>query len=302
MGTMATAEKYALGLLAYYGYESLESVTAVNFEKDFWESLFIPASRKKIMSPKDLFMFTRKLGKKYRTNPEGGDKMHMKEMIHEFNAGASRNTAIQLLAYMEDYNLPLHAVIGRIPENFNPIYQSVVKIGQLNGKVSEAFLNLAEITERQYELSRAITKSLRMPIITFLVVLAVGVIAVYTTVPIIEDVYNTFGATVPTGTIILKGIVYGLVQYWYIIAIVAILMAAAYNFWSKYTLYGKKFMHDLSITMPMIGEFIKRRDYEVLTSIGALIYTQGEDLAIILHKLKRTVSNFHISGVLNTAA
>lgn len=301
-GTMRTIEKYALWLLAYYGYESLESVTAVNFEKNFWESIFIPASKKTKMSTKELYMFTQKLGKKYRTNPEGGDKVHMREMIYELNAGAARNTAIQLLAYMEEYNLQLSSVIGKIPENFDAVYQSVIRIGQLNGKMADAFLQLAEITSRRYELSRAIVKSLRMPMIALVVVCIVGVIAVTVTVPIIEDIYTSFGAELPATTHFLKFLVNSGAKYWYIYGIVGLLFYSWYNYWSQYTLYGKRFVHDITLSVPGIGPFIKKRDYEVLTAVCSLIYQQGEDLGIILHKIKKTVSNFHIAGVLHTAA
>lgn len=301
-GNMKTISTYALALLAYYWYEEIISITAVNFEKNFWESIFIKQSNKYIMPPKELFLFTRKLWKKYRTNPSGAEVIHLREMIHELDVWPSRNTCIRLVEYMEENNKPLADVLYKIPENFDTVYQSVVKIWHTNGKMAEAFENLADITERQYELGRVIKKALRSPILTIIIMFIVIVVSVFVSVPIIEDVYTSFKVEVPPLTLALKAFVYGSINYWYIAIVTVIATTAAYSFWANNTMYWRKFMADLKLTYPIFWEFLKKRDYEVLTAIAALIYSQWDDLAIILHKLKKVVQNFHISWVINTAA
>lgn len=301
-GNMKTINTYSLALLAYYWYEEIVSITAVNFQKNFWESLFIKQSNKQVMQPKELFLFTRKLGKKYRTNPAGAETTHLREMIHELDVWAARNTCIRLVEYMEENNRPLAEVLYKIPENFDTVYQSVVKIWHSNGKMAEAFDNLADITERQYELGRVIKKSLRSPIMTVVIIFIVMVVAVLVSVPIIEEVYTSFKAEIPTLTKMLKAFVYGSINYWYIAIVLVLATTASYSFWANNTMYGRKFMADLRLTYPIFGEFMKKRDYEVFTAIAALIYSQWDDLAIILHKLKKVVQNFHISWVINTAA
>lgn len=300
--TMPTIEKYAMALVAYYGYEGIESITAINFEKDFWQSLFIKKSSKTQMSPKDLFLFTRKLGKKYKTNPSGAETTHLREMIHELDAWAARNVAIYLVEHMEKNNKPLADVLSKSPENFDVVYQSVIKIWHLNGKLAEAFERLADITERQYQLGRVVKKSLRTPTVAFVLLVTVITLSVKIALPIIEDIYATFNAELPPLTITLKTIVNLLFDYWYACLVVWMASIATYSFWANNTLYGRKFMADLRLTIPLLGEFSKKRDFEVFTAIAALIYSQWDDIAIILNKLKRVVQNFHISWVINTAA
>lgn len=294
----------AKSLLSFYRYESIEQITLTDFEKWFWESLFISRSNKTKMNPQDLYIFTTKLWKQFETNPGSDPRNMLKDMVKQSGAWALRNTCINLLQIMKNTNAELPDAMEKDSENFDNVYVSILKtwFQAWGRKLVESFNQLAEITERTYFLKKAIKKALKTPLIGMWFMTAVAILAVYKTVPIIEDVYWSFNAPVPTLTLVLKGIVYWLIWNWYVALVLNMLFISWYDYWSNYTMYGKKFMHDLFLTSPVIWGFMKTRDYEIFTSIAAMLWPIGQDPKIILDSLKQVVTNYHLRWVINTAA
>jgi len=294
----------AKALLSFYKYESIDQITLIDFEKWFWESLFISKSSKTKMNPQDLYIFTTKLWKQFETNPWSDPRNMLKGMIKQSSPWALRNTCINLLQIMKNSNTELPNAMEKDNENFDNVYVSILKtwFQAWGKKLIESFQQLAEITQRTYYLKKAIKKSLKTPLIWMWFMTAVAILAVYKTVPIIEDVYGSFNAQVPVLTLVLKTIVYWLISNWYIALVITMLMISWYDYWSNYTMYWKKFMHDLFLTTPVIWWFMKTRDYEIFTSIAAMLWPIWQDPKIILDSLKHVVMNYHFRWVINTAA
>ena len=296
-------QEYAKTLLSYYWYESIEEILLINFQKWFWESLFITKSTKTKMSAQDLFILTTKLWKQFETNPSMDTRNMLKDIILQSSAGALRNTCIKLLQIMNTSNVELPVAMEKDKENFDNVYISILKTWFQSwwNKLVESFKQLAEITQRTYYLKKALKKALKTPLIWMFFMTAVAILAAYKTVPIIEDVYSSFNTPIPTLTLTLKTIVYWLINNWYIAIVLGILTISWYNYWSNYTMYWKKFMHDLILTLPILWNFMKTRDYEIFASIASMLWPIWNDPKIILDSLKQVVTNYHFSWVINTA-
>jgi type IV pilus assembly protein PilC len=96
--------------------------------------------------------------------------------------------------------------MGAHDEVFPSYYLSLLRAGELTGRMEEAFDQLHAYIKRDIELSRAIRKALIYPAILLVVALAVSLLIVLFVIPRFAEFFEEFDAELPLPTRILMGI------------------------------------------------------------------------------------------------
>lgn len=119
-------------------------------------------------------------------------------------AQESLNPVLQkaLLAIVDDIKggIPISAALSRHPQIFTDFYVSMVRAGEESGKMSEAFVYLADYMDRSYALSSRAKNALIYPafvVVSFIVVMVLMVIFV---VPKLSQVLLETGQELPIYT------------------------------------------------------------------------------------------------------
>lgn len=91
------------------------------------------------------------------------------------------------------------------PEVFAPLYISMMKTGELTGKLEECCLQLAQQQKMQQQLSAKVKKALRYPMIILTLAVVVVLAMVMLVLPEFAAIYKTFNTPLPALTQIVMG-------------------------------------------------------------------------------------------------
>ena len=110
-----------------------------------------------------------------------------------------RGVVVELARDIEE-GRSLSDALARFPDLFGQVFVSMVRNGELTGRLDEALERLAEYMDRDLEIRRKIREALLYPMIVLSV--AAGVLAVFLTfiIPAFDRVYRSVGASLPLMT------------------------------------------------------------------------------------------------------
>ncbi|HKS33028.1 MAG TPA: protein transport protein HofC [Enterobacteriaceae bacterium] len=86
------------------------------------------------------------------------------------------------------------------PQVFPPLYQAMIRTGELTGKLDECCFQLARQQQAQRMLVQKVKKALRYPLIILLLALSVMLAMVWLVLPEFAAIYQTFNAPLPALT------------------------------------------------------------------------------------------------------
>lgn len=98
------------------------------------------------------------------------------------------------------------AALRQWPEVFPPLWQAMIRTGELTGKLDECCFRLAEQQKAQHELKMKVKKALRYPLIILSLTAAVVLAMIYLVLPEFAAIYQTFNTPLPALT---RGVIAG---------------------------------------------------------------------------------------------
>jgi type IV pilus assembly protein PilC len=137
-------------------------------------------------------------------------------------------------------------------QTFNKVYVSLVRVGELAGKLDEVLLRLAENEEKAHEFNAKAKGALIYPIIVTIAMIGVVTVMMVFVVPQLTTMYDSFGAELPFLTQILIAISNFMRTFWWLFLII---LGGAFYFlgqWRK-TTAGRKRIDTLLLKVPIIG-------------------------------------------------
>ena len=98
------------------------------------------------------------------------------------------------------------AALRQWPEVFPPLWQAMIRTGELTGKLDECCFRLAAQQKAQHELKLKVKKALRYPLIILSLTAAVVLAMIYLVLPEFAAIYQTFNTPLPALT---RGVIAG---------------------------------------------------------------------------------------------
>src|SRR5688572_24458075 len=149
----------------------------------------------------------------------------------------------------------LSLTLRRHPKVFTNFMVSLVRVGEMTGRLDEVFLRLAEFFAFEKKMRDDIKAALRYPVIVLsALALALAIVNIFV-IPAFAKIFASFKTELPLVTRILIGTSDFFVAYW---PLMLVLLIAAIAGWRLYvaTPAGRYQWDRLKLRLPVVGELI----------------------------------------------
>lgn len=259
--------------------------------ENWWTKL----SEKKVTSL-DVQLFSRQL---YTLLKSGVPIMRGLAGLQESAISKSFGRVIKDLRESLDGGRELSAAMRKHPTVFNNFYLSMVKVGEMTGRLDEVFLRLFDHLEFDREMRNRVKSATRYP--TFVVVamtLAIIVVNVFV-IPQFQKVFESFRAELPLMTRILIGFSRFTVEYWPALIALAIGGYFAFRQWTR-TTAGRLAWDKQKLKFPIAGKIVHKATMARFARSFALSSRSGVPIVQALTVVSQTVDNAYLSKSIET--
>lgn len=189
----------------------------------------------------------------------------------------------------------LSAAMRRHPNVFSPFYTSMVRVGEMTGRLEEVFLRLYDYLEFDRDMKQRVRSALRYPMfVVAALIVAMGVINVFV-IPTFAKVYAGFKADLPAMTKVLIATSNFTVQYWYVIGGIALALVFGFRMYIR-TPPGRYQWDKFKLRLPIAGKIMLKGTLARFARSFALSSRSGVPIVQGLNVVAQTVENAYISS------
>lgn len=231
-----------------------------------------------------------------------------REVIHQLatllKAGLTLSEGLELLAGQQpsqqwqallrslanelEHGTPLSSALAQWPDVFPPLYQAMIRTGELTGKLDECCFELARQQKAQKQLTDKVKKALRYPIIILTMAVMVVLAMLHFVLPEFVAIYRTFNTPLPALT---QGIIAfaDWSQRWGgLIVLMIVMLIAANSLLSRKP--GWQILRQRGLLrLPVMGQLIRGQKLTQIFTILALTQTAGIAFLPALESVKATI-------------
>ncbi len=231
-------------------------------------------SGKKI-TDKDITMFTRQLATMMKA---GVPLLQSFDIVGKGHANPSMAKLIQDLRNDVETGTSLNRAFRKFPLYFDPLFCNLVGAGEQAGILEELLTRLAIYKEKTLALKGKIKSAMTYPIAILAVALIVTAVIMIWVVPAFKQVFESFGADLPTPTLIVMAISAFFVEWWYLIF--GSLFGAIYFFFQAWRRSPKMqaSMDRLLLRLPIFGAVIRKATIARWTRTLSTMFAAGVPL------------------------
>jgi MSHA biogenesis protein MshG len=193
-----------------------------------------------------------------------------------------------------DSGRELSLSLARHPKVFSPFYLSMVRVGEMTGRLEEVFIRLFDHLAFERFMKEQVKSALRYP---SFVVAAMGIAIIVVNIfviPAFAKVFKGFGAELPFMTRLLIGFSDFMLNWWHALLLGIILAAFAFNAWRK-TRKGRYDWDRFKLTIPIAGKIVRKATLARFAASFALASRSGVPIIQALTNVAETVDNAYIS-------
>ncbi len=238
---------------------------------------------------KDLALFTRQLATMMKA---GVPLLQSFEIVGK---GASNPAVAQLVLELKtevETGSPLAAAFRKYPLYFDALYCNLVQAGEQAGILEGLLDRLAIYQEKILAIKSKIKSALFYPIAIIGVAFIITAVIMIFVIPAFKQVFTSFGADLPTPTLIVMGISDWFVKFWYIIF--PLIGGSIYGFLAawKRSLAVQIFMDKLMLKLPVFGHLVRISTIARWTRTLATMFAAGVPLVEALDSVGGAAGNY----------
>lgn len=254
---------------------------------------FIPFLGDKI-GGKDMVTFTRQLSSMLTS---GITLLRSLEILRNQTGNQALTSVMDSVVKDVQEGSSFSLAISKHPEAFSQIYIAFIEASEGSGLLDKSLARLADTLEKEEKLKSTVKGALTYPIIVIIMMILVVFVVMIFVIPQISTLYQSMNATLPLPTLILVSVSKFTVSFWYIIAIVAVLVSYVFRRWHK-TMEGKIAVDGLILKIPIFGKLIKKTILtEFSRTLGALL-SSGTLVVDALTKVADISGNIHYKSAI----
>lgn len=271
-------------------------VIKINEKKKF--SLNNLLGRGLSVSPIQVAQFTRMLGTMLGTGLPLADSLSdlaaqtdnavLKEVIwsilHDVQGGSSLSVAM-----------------SRFPNVFNTLYISMVRAGEVSGKVSDSLNNLADTLEAMLEFRAKVKGALTYPAVILTAIAGVATLMLTTVIPKIADVYKDLGAELPLPTRVMIALSEFITNYYYAIGIALVLFVISFKVLRKNKI-ADFIINNAYFKVPIFGKMAEEVELAIMMRVLGSLSASGVSILDTLNVSAGVVGNNYIREAIFQAA
>ncbi len=288
---------------------SMESVNAEIVANDLRELGYFPIdifekpeplleklkARSRKVKPKEMITFNRQLATLFSAHlplttsleamEEQSENPLLKEIIaqvrHDVSGGSSLSEAMK-----------------KQPKVFSDLYVNMVKAGESSGTLDKVMQRIADMAEKDGEITAKVKSAIRYPIMVLSIVPVAFIVLVTFVIPKFEGVFAQSKAALPLPTRILVAINHFFMDYWYILLALVIVTVVAARSYLR-TEEGKRQWDLMKLRLPIIGPLVLKASLSRFTRVFGTLEASGVPIINTLTISSRTVGNRTISAVID---
>ncbi len=240
----------------------------------------------------DIMVFSRQM---YTLNKAG---VPILRAFAGLEASSTKPAMVDLLKdirYSLDQGRELSAALARHIKVFGAFYISMIRVGEMTGKLTEVFLRLNEHMEFERDVRERIKQAMRYPVFVMIAMAVAVVILNIFVIPVFAKVFAGFNAELPLITRGLLGFSAWMMAWWPLLiggVIAAGMVVRAYI----RTPAGRYKWDARKLKLPIVGEIILKATLARFARSFALSSQSGVPLVQALTVVAQTVDNAFIGS------
>jgi MSHA biogenesis protein MshG len=248
-------------------------------------------TEKKVTSM-DVQLFSRQL---YTLLKSGVPIMRGLAGLQESAISAAFGRIIKDLRESLDSGRELSAAMRRHPEVFSNFYLSMVRVGEMTGRLEEVFLRLFDHLEFDRSMRERVKSATRYPsFVVAAMVIAIAIVNIFV-IPQFVKVFASFHTELPLMTRILIGTSAFFVDYWAVLLFGAVGAVLALRAWIA-TPAGRYSWDMRKLRIPLAGKIIVKGTMARFARSFALSARSGVPIVQALTLVSQTVDNAYLAA------
>ncbi|MFL6675342.1 MAG: type II secretion system F family protein [Massilia sp.] len=261
--------------------------TGATGQQDWWRKLV----EKKVTSM-DVQLFSRQI---YTLLKSGVPIMRGLAGLQESAISKPFARVIKDLRESLDAGRELSAAMRRHPECFSPFYLSMVRVGEMTGRLEEVFLRLFDHLEFDREMRERVKTALRYPSFVLAAMAIAMVIVNLAVIPQFQSVFAKLHADLPLMTRVLIASSGFSVAYWPLLLLAAVGAFAGFRAWIG-TPPGRLSWDRIKLRLPIAGKIIHKATMARFARSFALSIRSGVPIVQTLTVVGQTADNAFLTA------
>jgi MSHA biogenesis protein MshG len=192
-----------------------------------------------------------------------------------------------------DQGRELATAMTRHPTVFNPFYVAMIRVGEMTGRLTEAFQRLAEHVEFELDVRARIKQAMRYPAMVLIAISIAMVIINLFVIPTFATVFAGFNAELPPMTRVLLAVSTFTVRWWPLLLAAVIGAAWAWRAWLA-TPKGRYKWDRLKLRLPIAGPIVLKATLARFARSFAMASRSGVPITRAMTVVSQTVDNAFI--------
>jgi type IV pilus assembly protein PilC len=177
------------------------------------------------------------------------------------------------------------------PKIFDDVFVSLVRVGERSGRMSIVLVDITETLKWQDELMSKARKIMTYPAVIGSLVLSVIVFMMIFIVPDIMDAIVALGGEIPLETRMLIATSDFLINYWYVVLTVPILLAFVIRYAYKTSSEARFKLDGLMLRLPIVGHVNEKIKISRFARYFSLMFASGITVLDAIELSKSVLSN-----------
>jgi MSHA biogenesis protein MshG len=213
-------------------------------------------------------------------------------------ASASKPAMVELFKDIRsslDQGRELSAALARHSHLFGAFYVSMIRVGEMTGRLTEVFLRLTEHMEFERDVRERIKQAMRYPLFVIIAMAIAVVILNVFVIPVFAKVFAGFNAQLPLITRGLLGFSGWMVTWWPLLLALVVGGAVLVRAYLR-TPQGRYRWDARKLKLPIVGEIVLKATLARFARSFALSSQSGVPLVQALTVVAQTVDNAFIGS------
>ncbi len=238
----------------------------------------------------DVLLFSRQLHTLMRA---GVPIMRALAGLQESSTNPAMREVLQDVRESLDSGRELSHSLARHPKVFSPFYISMVRVGEMTGRLEEVFIRLFDHLAFERFMQDQVKSALRYPsFVIAAMAIAIVVVNIFV-IPAFAKVFKGFGAELPLMTRMLIGFSDFMLAWWPAILVGLVMAVLGFRAWIA-TPAGRYGWDKAKLRIPIAGKIVRKATLARFAASFALATRSGVPIIQALTNVAETVNNAYI--------
>lgn len=235
----------------------------------------------------DVLLFTRQM---YSLTKSGVPLIRGLVGLRESTRNLVLTTAIDDVVDSLEAGRDLATSLARHPKIFNPLYISMVRVGENSGRLTESFDQLFKYMAIEKETRKQVSSALRYPIMVIVAIVIAVMILTVKVIPTFAQIFERVDLELPFFTKLILGVSGFMAKWWLLLLLAAIVAFIGFRIWIR-TDEGRYRWDKMKLGFPIAGDIILRATLARFSRAFAMAYRSGVPMIQTLTLCSRAVDN-----------